>query len=89
MVDMSLNIKNERVHALARDAASRTGLSQTAVIEVALEQLLAGLVDTPDPAAIRLARATEILGDIHTRLSPEQRASLTTDDLYDDAGLPA
>ena len=33
---MSLNIKNEHVHQLARDAAARTGLSQTGVIEEAL-----------------------------------------------------
>ena len=40
---MSLNIKNERVHELAREAARRTGKSQTRVIEEALEKLLADL----------------------------------------------
>ena len=35
---MSLNIKNERVHALAREAARITGKSQTGVIEEALEK---------------------------------------------------
>ena len=33
---MSLNIKNERVHELAREAARRTGMNQTSVIEAAL-----------------------------------------------------
>ncbi|MGH3425128.1 MAG: type II toxin-antitoxin system VapB family antitoxin, partial [Nocardioidaceae bacterium] len=37
---MSLNIKNERVHDLAREAAQRTGRTQTSVIEEALAQLL-------------------------------------------------
>lgn len=37
---MSLNIKNPRVHALAREAARRTGQNQTSVIETALQRLL-------------------------------------------------
>ena len=37
---MSLNIKNPRVHQLAREAAQRTGLTQTGAIELALERLL-------------------------------------------------
>jgi len=37
---MGLNIKNERVHDLARRAARVTGLSQTSVIEEALVDLL-------------------------------------------------
>ena len=37
---MSLNIKNPRVHALAREAAKRTGQNQTSVIETALQRLL-------------------------------------------------
>lgn len=37
---MGLNIKNDRVHALAREAARRTGKTQTGAIEEALERLL-------------------------------------------------
>lgn len=40
---MSLNIKKERVHELAREAAAVTGQSQTSVIETALERYLAEL----------------------------------------------
>ena len=34
---MSLNIKNEHVHELAREAARRTGRTQTGAIQLALE----------------------------------------------------
>ena len=37
---MGLNIENERVHALAREAARVTGKSQTSAIEEALVLLL-------------------------------------------------
>ena len=76
---MSLNIKNERVHDLAREAARRTGMNQTSVIEAALERLLAQLdyeAGTIDQLIAGLQR--DVGG--HGRLS--------TDELYDDAGLP-
>ena len=76
---MSLNIKNERVHELAREAARRTGMNQTSVIEAALEQLLAQLDDEAGTIDQLIAG---LQGDVggHGRLS--------TDELYDDAGLP-
>ena len=40
---MSLNIKDERIHDLVREAASRTGLSQTRVVEKAITDLLGKL----------------------------------------------
>ena len=83
---MGLNIKNDHVHDLARQAARLTGLSQTGVIESALERYLADL--TPPDAATRLARVHEILADVDRRLTDTDRAALSTDDLYDDAGLP-
>lgn len=85
---MSLNIKNEHVHALAREAASRTGKTQTSVIEEALARFLAEL----DEQQARPARHTEIdriLADIDDRLDDSARARMTTDDLYDEHGLPA
>lgn len=87
---MSLNIKNERVHALAREAAARTGQSQTSVIEQALEHLLGELDRDASQAAMR-ARFDEILDDIHATMTDETRAALLTgaDDLYDENGLPA
>ena len=53
---MSLNIKNERVHALAREAARVTGKTQTGVIEEALERLLKEYGDEGPVAADRRRR---------------------------------
>ena len=76
---MSLNIKNERVHALAREAARRTGMNQTSVIEAALERLLAELDDEAGTIDELIAGLQRDLGT---------HGLLSTDDLYDDAGLP-
>jgi antitoxin VapB len=85
---MSLNIKNERVHQLVRDAAQRTGLSQTSVIEEALKRYLRDL-DEQQSATRR--RVDEILAVFDARLTDQDRAEMTKmmDDLYDDeTGLP-
>ncbi|WP_203337426.1 type II toxin-antitoxin system VapB family antitoxin [Nocardioides limicola] len=83
---MGLNIKNEHVHQLARLAAQRTGTTQTGAIEAALEQYLAGL-DEPQQRSARRARVDLILADVDARLG--DGPGLSTDELYDDAGLPA
>ncbi|KIA65693.1 MULTISPECIES: type II toxin-antitoxin system VapB family antitoxin [Nocardia] len=87
---MGLNIKNEKVHALVREAAERTGLTQTGVIEEALKRMLKEL-DAEREAArkTRRQRLWEIVSDIDARMTPQTRAVLTTDDLYDDEGMPA
>jgi antitoxin VapB len=85
---MSLNIKNERVHQLARDAAQRTGLSQTSVIEEALLQYLRRL---DDEQQAQRHRVDEILATFDARLTDEDRAEMRAfmNDLYDDeTGLP-
>ena len=84
---MSLNIKNERVHQLARDAAQRTGLSQTSVIEAALLQYLRTLDGEQDAKRRRL---DEILADVDARLTDNDRDEMRAfaEDLYDDQGLP-
>ena len=84
---MGLNIENDRVLALAREAARRTGRSQTGVIEQALVCLLDDL-DTTDPAD-PVERAREIAADFEARLSDVERARLDTDNLFDARGLPA
>lgn len=97
LLPMGLNIKNERVCALARDVARRTGQNQTAAIESALERYLAELLaDTEEArraeeAAARAHRVSAILRDVDALMSEEDRAALRTADegLYDDAGLPA
>lgn len=83
-----MNIKKPRVHELARTAADRTGLSQTRVVEAALEQYLNSL-EGPVDADERRRRAEAILRDIDARMTPRLRAGLTTEDLYDEQGLPA
>ena len=76
---MSLNIKNPRVHSLAREVARRAGLTQTAAIEKALELMLAGISE--HDAAI---------DDLIAGLQHDVAAHgpLSESDLYDDAGLP-
>lgn len=84
---MSLNIKDARVHALARDAARVTGLNQTRAIELALERLLADAGASPvqaerDRRLVTLAR----IGDRWAGPRPE--AISEVDDLYGEDGLP-
>ncbi len=82
---MSLNIKNEHVHDLVRQAAERMGLSQTSVVERALDDLLRRL-DAEDEE--REGRIEAILADIRTEMQKPGPALLTDDDLYDENGLP-
>lgn len=76
---MSLNIKNPRVHDLARQAAARTGMSQTSVIELALERLLSSLPSADD-------ELDRLIRDLQIHIA--QGGPLRTDDLYDERGLP-
>ena len=84
---MSITIKNSRVHELARRAAALTGETQTSVIERALLKLLEEL-EAESSAEFRRRRVERILADIDRRLTDGYRQALSTDDLYDDAGLP-
>ncbi|MFT4137344.1 type II toxin-antitoxin system VapB family antitoxin [Microbacterium sp.] len=88
---MSLNIKNERVHELAREAARVTGKSQTSAIEEGLRLLLAQRGADPDASA-RAARIERLLA-IGERYRQEEVVPpggiASVDDLYDAAtGLP-
>jgi antitoxin VapB len=87
---MSLNIKNERVHALAREAARRTGATQTSVIEQALEQLLASLDDHAGDEA-RRRRLAALMAEIRAETTEQDLAEVqrTMDQMYDEHGLPA
>lgn len=86
---MSLNIKNQRVHDLAREAAARTGLSQTGVIEEALERLLAGLGPSGG-GDDRRHRIDMFLSEVDVVVTDEMRAAVreAEDGLYDARGLP-
>ncbi len=82
---MGLNIKNDRVHELARILSQATGKTLTAVIEEALEDKLT-----------RLEQDREVTGKVAwlearlKELGPPP-PGLTSDhsDLYDEPGLPA
>ena len=76
---MSLNIKNPRVHQLAREAAQRTGLTQTGAIELALERLLT-----------EVAQETSAIDMLVVGMQADvaQLGCVSTDALYDESGLP-
>lgn len=90
---MSLNIKNERVHALAREAARVTGKNQTSAIEEALELLLARYGS--DPVAADRERRIDAIHRIQVEvaglpIAPGDDRIRSEEDLYDPAtGLPA
>lgn len=88
---MGLNIKNERVHALAREAAAITGKSQTGAIEEALQRLLAAY--GADPEEGRRAVKIDLAHDIARRYREigveGEPAIRAVEDLYDSStGLP-
>ncbi len=83
---MSLNIKNERTHALVRQLATLRGVSQTEAVEEAVRRRLAELNAEKD-AQWRYERTMEIareMGEI-IRATGEP---ISIDDLYDEDGLP-
>ena len=80
---MSLNIKDERIHDLVREAASRTGLSQTRVVEKAITDLLEEL-DAEDAHS----GLDELLERVYLELSATE-GPVDFDSLYDPStGLP-
>ena len=90
---MGLNIKNDRVHALAREAARVTGKTQTGAIEEALERLLAAYGD--DPALAERRRRIDAIHGIQVAwngqpVSGDPDRVREVEDLYDPVtGLPA
>lgn len=88
---MGLNIKNQRVHDLARQAAAVTGKSQTAAIEEALTRLLAD--HDIDPEQQRTAaKVDRVHGIVRAYLDNGPSADREIDrveDLFDErTGLP-
>lgn len=90
---MSLNIKNEHVHELAREAARATGKTQTGAIEEALERLLEEYRDGPVAADQR--RRLDSIHAIQESWRGQPRNDSPdrireVEDLYDpETGLPA
>lgn len=87
---MGLNIKNERVHQLAREAARVTGKTQTGAIEQALEDLLRQFGS--DPVEARVQAKVDLVRPIVAAYVADPgvvgRTIESADDLYDEAGLP-
>lgn len=88
MVDMSLNIKNERTHALVRELATLRGVSQTEAVDEAVRARLDQLGHDAETQR-RFERTMEIARETgaHYRAS---RPGIEAEDLYDsETGLPA
>lgn len=88
---MGLNIKNERVHELARQAAALTGNSQTGAIEEALELYLRH--HGSDPEAARTARRVDLVRRLVAQYTStpgvQDREIGSVEDLFDGrTGLP-
>ncbi len=88
---MSLNIKNERTHALVRELAQRTGRSQTSAVEEAVRRHLADIgVDVEAEArADRLRAARSVVVSYRADVTEEDAARILNadHDLYDEVGL--
>jgi antitoxin VapB len=85
---MGLNIKNEKVCALAKEAAATTGQSQTSVVEQALQELLERRRETTTGES-RTGRIDAILDDLQRNWADTAGKRIpVTDDLYDKNGLP-
>lgn len=87
---MGLNIKNERVCELAREAARRSGSTQTGAIESALEAYLQDL-EARDREKQRAQgeKMKAILAAFHDAPRSEQTVAEIMDELYDPVtGLP-
>lgn len=88
---MGLNIKNERVHALAKRAAQVTGKTQTGAIEEALERLLEAHEVDPEMAGLqsRVDLVWEVARAYREMPGDADREIRAVEDLFDDAsGMP-
>lgn len=86
---MAINIKNEQVVALAREASRLTGQTQVGAIEQALRQLVSQQDAAPAGARADLVWGTLALVDAQLDQSCRDAMQRVTDEMYDDAGLPA
>jgi len=84
---MALNIKNERVCRLAKEAAALTGQTQVRVLEQALERFIEERSKAAE-AQERFRRVQEILASY--TVTDEERAATKRfmEEMYDENGLP-
>ena len=86
MVDMSLNIKNEKTHRLVRQLARLTGESMTAAVEQAVQERLERVRKGKDgELAERLVRIGK---ECAAHLREPYRSIDHGELLYDEKGLP-
>ncbi len=85
---MSLNIKNNEAHELARELAELTGETMTEAVIVALRERVSRVRSTADRNFARKEAILAIGRDVAARLSPEILAVDHGDLLYDELGLP-
>jgi len=85
---MSLNIKNERTHALVRELAVMSGMSQTEAVEDAVRRRIEQLSTDTDRALVgRLDGVMALAAEISSGLLPRSFDDVN-EWLYDENGLP-
>jgi antitoxin VapB len=82
---MGLNIKRQRTHELVRELADLRGVSQTDAIEEAVSLRIAEVKERAGES--RSSRLLAIADEMR-RLMETSGGQLSTDDLYDESGLP-
>lgn len=89
MVDMSLNIKNERTHELVRRLAALTGQSQTSAVEDAVRRRLAELEEQRSgEEEERRRRIRAVIRRAQQIPSTGRTTEEIMDELYDETGMP-
>lgn len=84
---MSMNIKSQEAHDLARELAALTGETVTQAVTTALRDRLRQVRREQDKEA-RLQRMREISQRMAARMTPEFRDLDVNEFLYDERGLP-
>ncbi len=84
---MSMNIKSQEAHDLARELAKLTGETVTQAVTVAVRERLERLRDEAG-AEERRRRMLELAHVMASRMTPEFRDLDIDDYLYDERGLP-
>ncbi len=82
---MGLRVTNVRTEQLVRELARRTGLSQSAAVEMAVAAKLAEL-EAVQRRSTRRAEVSMLLSELDMSLA--ERKYVDQQDLYDDHGLP-
>ncbi len=84
---MSMNIKNEEAHRLARELADLTGESMTEAVTEALRERLERL-EAERTRKAGIERLLEIAHECAQHFDPDFRSEDHAEMLYDELGLP-